>query len=115
MPVYSASETGGQVMQPKNAADVLDYIVDFAALTNGNGSSDWLDTGNSEQISSAVIVMPAGITLDADDLVNSSTSVRLWISGGTAGQSYEITIAVTTNSTPNRVKKVKMIIEVVDR
>ena len=115
MPVYNASESGGQIMDPKDPGDVLDYVVDFAALANGNGNKNWLDTANSEVIASSVITMPSGLTLDSDDLVNTNTGVRLWISGGTAGTSYTIEIEITTDSTPARKKTIRMIIEVADR
>lgn len=74
---------------PKDPNAVLDYQWDW---------SDWLAT--SETIVSAVITMPAGLTLDSQ--VNASTKVTAWFSGGTDGSGYRIVCHIVTNSVPAR-------------
>ena len=73
----------------KRAAVVKDWTLDY---------SDWLDTG--ETIADATAVPASGLTVQATNIVNTSTGVQIWVSGGTAGESYEITITVTTDSSP---------------
>lgn len=55
--------------------------------------SDWLATGDT--ISSYVVISEAGITKDSDS--SDTTSVTVWLSGGTAGESYEVTVRATTS------------------
>lgn len=57
--------------------------------------SDWLDTG--ETINSYSFPdFPAGITQVSDS--NTDTVVTVKISGGTAGESYNITCRIVTNA-----------------
>lgn len=80
----------------KSADETLDFRVDFAALTNGRGDSDWLQSG--ETISSAVVTVASGLTKDSDSLTDSDTSVTVWLSGGTSGNTYRVDVAATTNA-----------------
>ena len=80
----------------KDPDEVLDYLYDFAALTNGNGDEDYLQAG--ETISTYSFVVPTGITKDSDVLVNGDTSVKVWLSGGTLGESYNITCRIDTDA-----------------
>jgi hypothetical protein len=73
----------------------LDYKFDWAALTNGTGTSDWLASG--ETISTKSVTVTSGITKDSDSLADSNTSVLVWLSGGTAGSDYEVTCHITTS------------------
>lgn len=82
----------------KDPDAVLDYKWDFAALTNGSGSSDWLDTGNSETISVKAITADTGITIDSSSITDTNTSVTVWLSGGTAGTDYGVTCHITTSA-----------------
>lgn len=79
----------------KDPDAVLDYLFDFAASTNGNGASDWLDSG--ETISSRTVTADTGITVDSSVITNSSTSVRVWLSSGTAGTSYDVACKIVTS------------------
>ena len=81
------------VLKDPNAK--LDYKFDWAALTNGTGSSDWLASG--ETIASKTVTVTTGITKDSDSLDDSDTSVLVWLSGGTAGSDYEVTCHITTS------------------
>lgn len=80
----------------KSADETLDYLVDFASLTNGRGDTDWLQSG--ETISSAVVTVASGITKDSDSVTDTNTSVTVWLSGGTAGNSYRVDVAATTTA-----------------
>ena len=68
----------------KDPEAVLDYKIDWSA---------WL--GIDVLITSAWTV-PAGITTDSD--TSDATSTTIWLSGGTIGQSYELTNHITTAS-----------------
>ena len=77
----------------KDPAAVLDYTFDWAALTNGTGKSDWLASG--ETISSYTVTADAGITKNSD--TNTSTTVTVWLSGGTIATRYKIVCQIVTN------------------
>lgn len=78
---------------------VLDYGVDWRALTNGTGGTDWLEEG--ETITASTWTLPDGITVDPanpalDDATESTTTI--WLTGGTAGQTYRVTNHITTSA-----------------
>lgn len=79
----------------KDPDAVLDYKFDFAALTNGTGESDWLQSG--ETISSAVLTVESGITEDSNSLTDTDTSVTVWLSEGVAGSTYTIACKIVTS------------------
>lgn len=66
----------------KDPAAALDYAVDWGA---------WLGT---DTIASVVWTVPAGLTLNAQS--HTDTVATVWLAGGTTGQSYAVTCAVTT-------------------
>ncbi len=78
----------------KDPTGILDYTFDWAPLTNESGTTDWLVSGDT--ISSYVITAESGITVDNDTLSNESTSVTVWLSGGTAGAIYTVACKITT-------------------
>lgn len=67
----------------KDPDSVLDWQWDY---------TDWLSTGDT--VSSIVVEVPAGITKDSD--TNDTTSATVWLSGGTAGNTYGVTVRATT-------------------
>lgn len=70
----------------KDPDAVLDYAVDWSA----SGSS-WLGT---DTISAVTWIVPSGITLASS--THTSTVATIWLSGGTSGQTYNITCRITT-------------------
>lgn len=70
---------------------VLPYTVDWSA---------WLDsfTGTTPTIASHVIEADAGVTVESS--TNDDTSVTAVISGGTAGEDYEVTFRAVLSSGP---------------
>jgi len=85
----------------KRAADIKDWTFDFL---------DFLETG--ELIADATAVASSGLTVVATNIVATSTGVQIWLSGGTAGETYTITITVTTDATP--IARVEELILTVD-
>ena len=79
----------------KDPDSVLDYKFDWKALTNGTGASDWL--GSGETISSHTITADTGITVDSSAETDTDTSVTVWLSGGTAGTSYNVACKIVTS------------------
>lgn len=82
----------------KQPADVSDYdvsFVEYLALRT--------DTGESHTVSAT-----AGITVESSTLVDGV--VKVWLSGGTSGNTYRITVTLTT--TGGRVKQVEFDIKV---
>jgi hypothetical protein len=82
----------------KQPRDHLDYDIDL---------SDWLEPG--DRIQQVDVVAPDGIGLTS--VGYSDTRVKLWIRGGTSGQSYKFSPLIYTNS---REKEVELLIVVVD-
>lgn len=80
----------------KDSSARLDYLFDWAALTNGNGITDWLSAG--ETITDHTITVTTGLTVDSSALTNTATSVIVWLSGGTTGNSYDVTCHITTSA-----------------
>lgn len=76
-------------VQRQGPDDVLDYDIDF---------SKWLESGT---ITSAVAGADTGIV--AGPIQLNSPLVKVWVSGGEAGQSYRIRVTATAGS---RVKEV---------
>jgi len=65
-----------------------------AVLDYQNDWSDWL---GDDTISTSNWIVPSGITENSD--AKTSTTTTIWLSGGTAGESYSIVNRiVTTNS-----------------
>lgn len=83
----------------KDPDSTLDYLFDFAALTNGqdNATEDYLESGEIITSIDSVTSSSADLTVDSSDLINSGTSVRVWLSGGTAEISYTVTCRITTS------------------
>ena len=79
----------------KDPADVLDYTVHFAGSTTLSEQTDWLAAG--ETVLTNTVTVPTGITLDSKSITDSSTSITAWISGGTAGEEYEIGYKAVTS------------------
>ena len=69
----------------KDPDSVLDYAFDW--------STYWLQSG--ETISSHVITVGTGLTKDSDS--ESDGVVTVWLSGGTAGRSYDVACRITSN------------------
>lgn len=83
----------------KEPADVLDYDVDF---------SEWIPS--SDSIATATPTADTGITLGLTTITGNT--VKQWVSGGTDGATYKITLTVTT--TGGRTKQVEFHIKVKD-
>ncbi len=75
----------------KDPDSTLSYTLDW----NGAGPGPWLATG--ETISSdAWTLSSSGITKDSNS--NTSTTTSIIVSGGTAGEDYELTSRITTSN-----------------
>lgn len=81
----------------KQPADVQDYDIDY---------SPWLPEG--DELTQATVQTPDGITLDF--YIVSNPIVKLWVSGGTAGQSYKFQILGETLL--GRVKETELVVRV---
>jgi hypothetical protein len=71
----------------KDPSAVLDYVFDWSA---------WLTDG--ETISTRTITATTGITVASSAITGSSTTVTVWLSGGTAGATYYVTCAIVTSA-----------------
>ena len=68
----------------KDPDAVLNYAVDW---------SDWLEIG--ETISSYVVIVDSGLTLVTDS--EAEGVVTAWLSGGTVGKAYTVTVHIITS------------------
>ena len=68
----------------KDPDATLDYVFDW---------SGWLEAG--ETISSHTVTVDTGLTKDSDS--ESSGVVTAWLSGGTAGDKYNVACEITTS------------------
>lgn len=68
----------------KQPVDILDYDMDF---------SDWLPAGDTLDTATPTVDV-ASLTLGAT--VVTDTSVKQWVSAGTDGLTYKVTITATT-------------------
>jgi hypothetical protein len=84
----------------KDPDAVLDYGFDW---------SSWLDVG--ETISSYTIDEDTGITVDSDS--ESAGVITVWLSGGTAGETYAVRCEIVTSD--SRTDERTMIIKVKER
>jgi hypothetical protein len=82
----------------KQPRDHLDYDIDL---------SEWLEEG--DRIQQVQVEAPSGIELTS--VGYSDTRVKLWVRGGTSGQSYKFSPLIYTDS---REKEVDFMIVVVD-
>jgi hypothetical protein len=69
----------------KDPDAVLDWVWDW---------NEWLDEG--ETISASSFITSVGITVDSE--LNTTKTATVWLSGGTAGQVYQVTNRITTSS-----------------
>ncbi len=93
----------------KDPDSVLDYVFDFAASTNGTGTSDWLAAG--ETISTKTVTADTGITIDSSAITDANTSVTVWLSGGTAGIEYSVACLITTSASRTVERTIRVQVE----
>jgi len=68
----------------KDPDDVLDYLWDW---------TEWLANEN-DTISSSTFTVETGLTKNSS--TNTTTTATVWLSGGTAGQEYDVTNRIVT-------------------
>ena len=91
----------------KQPAEVKDYDIDYG---------EWLGPVADTVASTTAIVTSvteAVPTLEIDSIMESSTAAKLWISGGTAGVSYKVTVKLTTAG--GRLDESELVFTVKDR
>lgn len=94
----------------KQPAETLDYDIDF---TEFFADGDTIVTAGDPPIPSPlnVVVDVPGLTLGPTFVIN-GTIVKQWLSGGTNGAKYKITVTVTSNA--GRIKQVEFVVKVKD-
>lgn len=97
----------------KDPDATLDYKFDWANTTNGGTVADWLASG--ETIASFVIDADTGITVASSSRTDTNTSVTVWLSGGTAGNTYAVRCEITTDNSTARKDERTIYIQVVER
>lgn len=81
----------------KDPDSQVDYIVEWRnRLVDG----DYIVTSEFK--------VPQGLTWIADS--NDSESTRVWLAGGTPGETYQVTNRITTGSNPPRIEEESIVI-----
>lgn len=88
---FEVTAAGKSVIK-KDPNAILDYTFDWTT---------WLDLV-SDTIASHQVIVPAGMTLVTSTVTGANKKVTAWLSGGTVGQTYQITCRIITNSSPAR-------------
>lgn len=84
----------------KQPVEVLDYDIDC---------TDWLVSDDALALATAV---SDGAALQVDAVNVYSPRVKVWLSGGTSGSNYKVTVTITTDD--GRVKQVEFRVRVKD-
>ena len=88
--------------QVKQSGETLDYDVSF---------EDWFDT-RSDTPASHTVTAETGITVVTSAL--SGEVVRVVLSGGTNGETYKVTVTLTTNAATPIIKEVDFTVRIKD-
>lgn len=98
---------------PKDPQSTLDYEIDWANGGANDGSATDYGWLQGDTIKTSTWAATTGITVVSSSMTTTKTIV--WLSGGTAGSSYEVTNTITTNNTPARIDQRTIRIEVQER
>ena len=85
----------------KQPVDVVDYDIDY---------SEWLSEGDT--IESATVTVAPATNLVIDSLFVNDPRIKIWVSGGTNGVTYKVTVTATTAD--GRVKQDEFRVKVKD-
>jgi hypothetical protein len=101
----------------KSVAGVLDFGFDLSPIPS-QIATPWLSPG--EQVVSLTVLADTGIVVNSSGISANANGVAgalltAWLSGGTAGNSYNVTFQFTTNSTPPRTDSRSMVIQCINR
>lgn len=95
----------------KQPAETLDYDIDFSQFL---ADGDTLVSVGDPPVPSPldVVVSPSGLTLAGTFVVDNGLTIKQWVSGGTNGSKYKVTITATSNT--GRIKQVEFVVRVKD-
>jgi hypothetical protein len=95
----------------KQPAESLDYDIDFSAILD---DGDLLATSGDPPVPIPldVVVSPSGLTLGPTFVLADGKTYKQWLSGGTSGVRYKLTVTATSNA--GRVKQVEFVVRVKD-
>ena len=84
----------------KQPVEVVDYDIDY---------SEWMTSADSLQ-SATVDVAPTGLVVESTFI--NSPRVKIWVSGGSSGTTYKLTVTATTKD--GRIKQDEFKVKVKD-
>jgi hypothetical protein len=84
----------------KDPNAVLDYQIDWSA---------WLLAAGADTINTSTWTVPTGITKASD--TKTTTTTTIWLSGGTAGQSYALTNRIVTTGLRTEDRTIVIIVQ----
>jgi hypothetical protein len=86
------------VIIPEDPTAVLDYTIDWDRKTvDAPAGTGWL--ASAETITTSAWTVPTGISQAANPpaIINGGKATQIWLTGGTAGQSYVVANHITTS------------------
>lgn len=86
----------------KDPNDLLDYQIDWL----GDETDQGFLYGTNDTIDTSTWIVPDGITSEAETSTDSTTTI--WLSGGTAGETYQLTNRITTTDGRTKDKSMKL-------
>lgn len=101
----------------KDPSAVLDFGFDLSAPATQQ-YQPWLAPG--EQVASLTVTADSGMTVNSSAIATNASGIAgallvAWLSGGTAGNTYNVRYQFTTNSTPPRTDSRSIQIQCVTR
>lgn len=100
-----------RIVFTKQHGDTEDFSVNYADRTGLNDGSQY-DMGylQGRTIESLSVTGESGLTVDNFLIDQGKKRVTVWVSGGTSGNVYDVTITITTNLNNVRVDNVKVVV-----
>ena len=84
----------------KDPSSVMDYFVDY---------STFLESGDS--LSTQTTTADTGLTVDSSTIMSGDKKVKMFLSGGTAGTTYDVKIVATTADSLTLVHRFRVKVE----
>lgn len=104
-------------LEPKDTNSSLDYYIDLKALENGTGTENYLETGETVTVINSVTASPNTITIVSSAIVNTGTTIQVWLSSGVVKTRYKVTANFSTSGvggTP-RIDERSFYVRILDR
>lgn len=83
--------------EPKDPNAIVDYVIDLKALTNGNGTENYLEDAETISTIDSITTDDVALVVDSSILAAANTQIVIWLSGGTLNATHLVTARFTTS------------------